>query len=95
MEMNESTRQLMLRICDGDTDQVPKILFLIFKDYPRHHEMFEWLVRHRIIGKTFLGFFRESHQNSPMLLTAFLISKIEHEKKMRPIIFGEDFIPRG
>jgi hypothetical protein len=91
MEMDESTRQLMLRICDGDM-RIPPVLYQLYH-YRRRHEIFEWIVKHRITGAQFVAWLQGVHENSPMTLAAFVISKLEHEKKMRPVLIDRDYAP--
>lgn len=93
MEMDETTRQLMLRVCDGDA-RIPPIVFQLFF-YRRCHEIFEWLVKHHFTGDRLVGLLREGYENSPMRLGAFVISRLERADKMRPVEFGKDWLPRS
>lgn len=90
MEMPEATRQLMLRICDGNAD-LPPILYQLYR-YRRRHEIFEWIVKHGFTGKQLIAWMHSAHEGSPMRMAAFVISKLEREKRPRPVLIDRDYL---
>lgn len=91
IDMSPHTRQLMLKICDGDS-RVPPILYQLYR-YRRHHEMCQWIVDHRLIGPQLIAWLKNDFEGSPMKMAAFIISKLEHERKMRPVLIDRDYLP--
>lgn len=91
--MSEGLRQAMLRLCDGDA-RVPPILHQLWS-YRRRDEIYAWLLANRFTGGSLVNLLKFQFKMSSMTMAAFIIAKLEHEKKMRPVLAGKDFITRA
>ena len=92
--MPDEERRLMQKIVADDASRIEEYAFLlqyIFEHMPRGKslEAFRWLVRNKITGRNFLGFYFVEAKESPLHLLEILTAKILRSD-VRPLIFGKD-----
>lgn len=51
----------------------------------RSNEFFEYLIKNKLTGKRFVDFVKGQCQNSRLAMLAFLISKVEKNRELRPV----------
>lgn len=93
----ERHRRLMLTIMDDDIERVEEYAFLlqyIFEHMPRGKNLaaLEYLVKNKILGRNFLGFYFVEGKDSPLELVRVLTAKIHKRAELRPLIFGRDMM---
>ncbi len=88
-------RELFLRVWNGHTPvhDVTARLFYLDTHFPEAglDDALRWLVRNQLVGRSFVQFVEADCGGSNLELHRRLISKLEHEKKLRKIYAGKDF----
>jgi tRNA A37 threonylcarbamoyladenosine biosynthesis protein TsaE len=90
--MSEERRILHLMVMDGDASAAPLLYHL--DKYRRADELLKWLIRNGLTGRRFVEWVKCEHGNSVLKAGAYLLMKIEHEKKTRPVLIGDDYLTR-
>ncbi len=87
--MSERRRAQMLLIGDG-VISIPHYLYYLDR-LTRCDEVLDFLIREKLIGQKLADCIQFEHGNSVLRFAQWAIMKLDHEKKMKPIIAGKDF----
>jgi DNA-binding CsgD family transcriptional regulator len=87
--MSPKERELHLRVADGNPDALP--FLYTFHSFVRCQEILSWLIEHRITGERFLEWIIKEHDKRVLSAGAFVLSKLEKEKTLKPVLAGRDF----
>lgn len=87
--LDDFRRGLYLDVWAGEA----QALYILwgFNKFLRLDEALLWLVANKITGKKFISWFQEDMGGSHLMSMSFMLKKIEHEKKLRPVLLGKDF----
>ncbi len=85
----------MLKIVDDDFSRIEEYTFLlqyIFEHMPKgkNEAALAWLVKNKITGREFLGFYFVEAKDSPLELIRVLTAKIHGRRELQPLFLGED-----
>jgi hypothetical protein len=80
--MNQATRELLLKVCDGNM-RVPPHLFEL-RNHPKQFEFLRYLVAAQLTGKTFLEWLEFKYENK--IERAIAAWAKCNEPRSRPIV---------
>lgn len=90
--MTERRRHMMLIIAESNQAVLP-ILHMI-DDYVRCDDILDWIIRNRLTGEEVVSMIKFQFKMSPLTFIKWVLSKIDKERELRPILMGRDMKPR-
>jgi len=85
--MTESTRQLMLKIIDGQETVVRFCYFL--SQFKRQDQMLQFLINARLTGRTLVDWLKVNFQNSFLEASAFILRYVKGDAEKQPVFLKD------
>lgn len=87
--MNESKRDLIFKVIDGDP-RVVDVMFH-FDRFVHCERILQWLIKNKLTGARFFDVYLNEFKASWLTMGKWIIMKIQKDTEMKPIIGGRDF----